>query len=113
MYVYMCVNIHIHVYIYIYIYTHIYRERDISLSLYIYTYTGPQLLQLLQACASTADTGVCEKNYFSGEEDPWESQLQKHQIRGWRAVYVMVLQGKGSRKRSVFSQTPISPLGSV
>ena len=33
--------------------------------------------------------------------------FQKHQIRGRRGVYAAVLQGKGSRNRSVVLQTPV------
>ena len=35
--------------------------------------------------------------------------LEKHQIRGWRAVSAAGLQGKGWQKRSVFSQTAVCP----
>ena len=48
-----------------------------------------------------ASTGVCAKEN-PWEEDTWEDRLQKHNIRGWRAVDAAVLQGQGSRKRSVF-----------
>ena len=47
------------------------------------------------------ETPASVKKHSCGEEDPWENQLQKHQIRGWRGVSAAVLQGKGSRTMSV------------
>ena len=43
----------------------------------------------------------------SGEEYPWADRLDEHNIRGWRAVSAAGSQGKGLRKTSVFSQTPV------
>ena len=40
-------------------------------------------------------------------------RLKKHQIRGRRGVSAAVSQGKGSFKRIVFSQTPVSRVISV
>ena len=51
---------------------------------------------------------VCEKKHSSGEKDPWEGNCSEHQIRDWRAVSAARLQGKGSPKGSVFSQTQVS-----
>ena len=51
---------------------------------------------------STALPVSVKRNHSSGEEEPWESQLEEHQIRGWRRVSAAVLQGEGSPKRSVF-----------
>ena len=45
---------------------------------------------------------VSVNKHSSGEEDPRENQLAKHQIRGWRAVSAAGLQGKGCHKRSVY-----------
>ena len=63
---------------------------------------GPLLL-----CILSAHTDVCEKENSSGEEHACRNQLEKHHFRGWRGVCATVLQGTGSRKRSVFSQTPV------
>ena len=58
--------------------------------------------------------GVCEKNNPLEKNTHWlekntlEYQPSEHQIGGWRAVSAAGLQGKGLRKRSVFSQTPVS-----
>ena len=56
----------------------------------------------------TGHTGVCEQKHCSGEEDPWENKLAEHQIKGWIIIDVAVLQGKGSQKSSVSSQTLVS-----
>ena len=50
------------------------------------------------------------KKHSSGEEDPWEDELAKHQIRGWGAISSTGLHGQGSHKRNVFSKTPVSSL---
>ena len=50
------------------------------------------------------DTGVSGKRHSSKEEDPGEDELSEHQIR---AVSAAGLQGKDSRKQSVFSQTSV------
>ena len=47
------------------------------------------------------------KKHSSGEEDLWEEQLPEHQIGGRIAVSAAGLQGKGSHKRSGFSDTGI------
>ena len=45
----------------------------------------------------------------SGSGEAWESQLSKHQLRGWRAVPVAGLQDNGCNKRSVvFPDTGIT-----
>ena len=41
----------------------------------------------------------------SREEERWEDKLSGYQIRGWRAVSVAGLQGEGSPKMRVRSQT--------
>ena len=47
--------------------------------------------------------------HSSGEEGPWEDYLSKHEIiRGWRAAFAAGWHGRGSRRRNVFSQTPVS-----
>ena len=46
-------------------------------------------------------TGVCEKKHSSGEQETWDSQFTKHQLRGWIAVPAAVLQVNGSRETSV------------
>ena len=51
---------------------------------------------------------VSMKKHTSGEEDMWENQISKHQLRGRIEVCAAELQGEGSRKRIVsFSQTPV------
>ena len=47
---------------------------------------------------------VCEKNTspVSGEENPWDNWLERHQISGWRGFSAASLQGEGSHERSVF-----------
>ena len=45
---------------------------------------------------------VSVKKHSSGEEDTWAYCLQKHQIRGWRAISAVGLQGKVWRKRNVY-----------
>ena len=69
---YIYIYIYIHIYIYIYTHIHIYIHTH-------YTYINP-----------------------FGQQEPWESQLEKHRIGGWGAVSAEALQGKGSPKRSVF-----------
>ena len=49
-------------------------------------------------------TSVCEQKHSPGEEDPWDNQFDKHNIRGWTGVSAAVLQGRGSRK-GMFSFT--------
>ena len=74
---------------------HTHRHRAIVYMVYVharYVYRG-------------RETGVCEKDN-SAEEDTWEYQFQKHKIGGWRVVSAAALHGQGSRRRSVFSQTP-------
>ena len=59
--------------------------------------------------AMTCNIAVSVKEtHSSGEEDAWETCIEKHKIRDWIAVYAAVLQGKGLRKRSVCSQTPVA-----
>ena len=55
------------------------------------------------------DTGVCEKITPPEKKTRGTFTLCKHQIRGWIAVSPAVVQGKGLRKRSVFSQAPVVP----
>ena len=50
---------------------------------------------------------LCKK-HSSGEEYTLTYLLSDHQIRGWRAVSAAGLHGKGLRKGSDFSQTPVS-----
>ena len=68
-----------------------------------------QILQILFAGQKIAHPNYrcLREKHPSGEEDPLENQLQKHQIRCRRAISAAVLQGKGYRKRNVFSQTPV------
>ena len=59
-------------------------------------------------CRRLADVLVpvsVNKKHFSGKEGPWEYQLEKHQIRGRRAVSGAGLQGKGAQRMSCFSET--------
>ena len=51
---------------------------------------------------------VSVKKHSSGLEDPGENQRREHRIRAWRAASAAGLQGRGSRKRIVFSQTAVS-----
>ena len=53
-----------------------------------------------------SDTGVCGQALSLGLEDRCESWLRKDRVGGWRAVSAAGLQGQGSRRRNVFSQTP-------
>ena len=48
---------------------------------------------------------VSVKKHSFRNEDMWEVRLSEHKIRGWRAVSVARLQGKGSpppRKNNIF-----------
>lgn len=47
-----------------------------------------------RSASACPQTGVCEQKKSSGEEDPWENQLTKHQSRGWRAVSAAGVQGE-------------------
>ena len=53
---------------------------------------------------------VSEKNNSPGQEDVWEDKLLGSQIRGREAVSPTGLQGEGSPKNSVCSQTPLPPV---
>ena len=63
-----------------------------------------------RCCAQAQQWKVC---WSEGQgvsrlrKDASEYQPQNHQIRAWRAVDAAALQGKGSRKSSVFLQTPV------
>ena len=53
-------------------------------------------------CLARGHPGVCEKNTPPENNARWNTGLAEHQIRGWRAVSSVELQGKGSPKRYMF-----------
>ena len=122
-------TLHLSIYIYIYIYIYVYMYKiSVYICVYIYIYSldsrsgfvsrspfsSREIIQDFTAQWSWPNLQkqvvlpVSVKKHFSGEEDPWENQLEKHQIRGWTAVSAAGLQGQGSHKRSDFSDTRTS-----
>ena len=68
--------------------------------------TGQKDPEPMPDLARVLATGAFEKN--TPPEDTGTNWLRKHQIRGWRAVSAVGLQGKGLRKRSVYFTDGIS-----
>ena len=66
-------------------------------------------LQRLQSAGCMSPTGVCAKKESSREEGAWKYRMEHVQIRVWRGVPAAVLQGQGSRKRTIVvcSQTTV------
>ena len=104
----------------IYIYIYVERERERERDVYTSRWSGMQSRVAPQA--PQARVHVCAravwahaqhrgplstllpasvKKHSSKVETHWECQLEKHQIRGWRAVSAAGLHGKGLRKRKM------------